>query len=118
MKMLANFYQTDDISFSFVSDEWNGETVDQFGRLRPVIEREYESLSQAAAENAASRVFNGVHWRYDGSEGVRAGNAIADEVFNNLLRPRFGGGATAIPDADFETQIEEILEWAAGLEES
>ncbi len=109
MKMQANFYQSDDIAFTFTSDEWNGATLDQFGRIRPVITRSYDRLSQAAAENAASRVFNGVHWRFDGTEGVRAGNAIADFIFDNVLRPVQGGGASALPDADFETQIEEIL---------
>ena len=70
---------------------------------------EEDSLSFAAAENAASRVFNGVHWRYDGTEGVRAGNAIADLIYDTLLRPVGGGGPSAIPDADFETQIDAIL---------
>ncbi len=113
-KTLANFYQTDAITFTFMSDEWNGSTLDQFGRLRPVLSRTYTSLSHAAAENAASRVFNGVHWRFDGSEGVRAGNAIADYIFNNLLRPQDGTGTTAVADQDFETQIDEILTDAMG----
>lgn len=107
-KTLANFYQTDDIPFSFISDEWNGVTTDQFGVVRPVRERFFFTLSQAAAENAASRVFNGVHWRFDGAEGVRAGNAIADHVYENLLRPR-GRPPQAIPDADFEAQIDAYL---------
>ncbi|MCO6457078.1 MAG: phosphatase PAP2 family protein [Pirellulaceae bacterium] len=112
-KSLANFYQTDNIQFTFVSDEWNGQTVDQFGRLRPLVSRTYNSLSEAAAENAASRVFNGVHWRFDGVEGMRAGNAIADYVYDNLLRPRTGPRRTSIPDADYETQIDAILTAAA-----
>ena len=106
---MANFYQQDRIGFAFMSDEWNGQTVDQFGRLRPRITRTFQSLSQAAAENAASRVFNGVHWGFDGIEGVRAGNAIADFAFDNLLQPRNGRGPTSIPDNDFEAQIEDIL---------
>ena len=111
-KTLANFYQRDRMPFIFVSDEWNGVTVDQFGRTRPLIPRRFKRLSWAAAENAASRVFNGVHWRFDGTEGVRAGNAIANYVFDNLLRPRSGGGPTSIPDADFESQIDAILKEA------
>jgi hypothetical protein len=107
-KTLANFYQTDEISFSFISDEWNGATKDQFGFVRPVIERSFDRLSQAAAENAASRVFNGVHWRFDGSEGVRAGNGIADFIFENWLLPS-GPAPQAIPDADFEAQIDAYL---------
>ena len=112
-KMLANFYQTDRIGFEFVSEEWNGETVDQFGRIRPVVRRSYRRLSQAAAENAASRVFNGVHWSYDGVEGVRAGNAIADEIFDHWLRPIEEDGAFSIADAPFERQIDRILRKAS-----
>ena len=108
-KTLANFYQTDEISFTFISDEWNGVTVDQFNRTRPLLSRSYDRLSEAAAENAASRVFNGVHWRFDGTEGVRAGNAIADYNFNKRIRPLRGPGQTSIPDEDFETQIDNIL---------
>lgn len=111
-KTLANFYQRDDIAFTFVSDEWNGETLDQFGRRRPLIPRSFESLSHAAAENAASRVFNGVHWRFDGTEAMASGNAIADHLFDNLLRPK-KGGPTSIPDTDFAAQIDAILAAAA-----
>ncbi len=114
-KTLANFYQRDDISFVFVSQEWNGVTVDQFNRRRPLVPRYFKSLSYAAAENAASRVFNGVHWRFDGTEGVRAGNLIADVVFNTNLRPK-RGGPMAIPDEDFEAQIDAILA-AAGKQD-
>jgi hypothetical protein len=108
-KTLANFYQTDDIAFTFVSDEWNGVTLDQFGMVRPLIPRSFDTLSQAAAENAASRVFNGVHWRFDGTEGMRAGNGVANFIFNNWLRPRKGAKPTAIPDSDFEAQIDAYL---------
>lgn len=117
LKMLANFYQTDEIGFTFLSEEWNGETVDQFGRRRPVVLRHFDSLSQAAAENAVSRVFNGVHWRFDGVEGVRSGNAIADHVFDHLLRPLRGPRETSIRDADFEAQIDAYLNWAWDLQD-
>lgn len=109
-KTLANFYQQDEISFTFVSDEWNGSTLDQFNRVRPLVPRSFDSLSYASAENAASRVFNGVHWRYDGSEGVRAGYGIANELFDTLLRPVHGNAPSSIADPDFEFQIAKILD--------
>ena len=105
MKTVANFYQTDEIRFRFVSDEWNGTTVDQFGRRRPLLSRVYDSLSQAAAENAASRVFNGVHWRFDGTEGVRAGNAIADYAFDNLRRMESEAPEVAVAFHRFITRL-------------
>jgi hypothetical protein len=108
-KTLANFYQTDDIEFEFISEELNGMTLDQFGDTRPLIPRSFDSLSQAAAENAASRIFNGVHWRFDGIEGMRAGNGVANFIFNNWLRPRKGAKPNAIPNADFEAQIDAYL---------
>ena len=110
-KMLANFYQSDYIPFRFESDEWNGETVDVFGRLRPKVTRSYDCLSIASSESAASRVFNGVHWRFDGTEGVRSANALSDRVFDTQLRP-LAGGPTSIKDEDFETQIDRILKEA------
>ena len=116
LKVVANFYQGDTIPgvisqsnpLVFISDEWNGVTRDQFNRVRPVVIREYDSLNCMASENAASRVFNGVHWRFDGSEGVRAGYGIANEIFDNRLRP-LGGGPASIADGDFETKIDDIL---------
>ena len=117
LKVAANFYQGDTIPgiispttpFAFLSDEWNGETKDQFNRVRPIVIREFDSLNCLVSENAASRVFNGVHWRYDGTEGVRAGFGIANEIFDSLLRPMDGGGDSSIADPDFETKIDDIL---------
>lgn len=117
MKTLANFYQTDDIAFTFVSDEWNGTTLDQFGRVRPLVVRSYKKLSHAAAENAASRVLNGVHWSYDGVEGVRSGNGIANEIFDTRLRP-IAGAPPSIPNENFARQIRRILrraKWGQSL---
>lgn len=112
-KTLANFYQTDNIAFTFISEELNGVTLDQFNIARPLMPRSFGSLSQAAAENAASRISNGVHWRFDGIEGMRAGNGIANSIFNNWLRPRKGAKPSAIPDADFEAQIDAYLQGVA-----
>jgi len=108
-KMLANFYGRDDISFSFISDEFNGVTKDARGNVRPVVSRTFDSFGEAAAENAQSRIYLGVHWSFDASEGVRVGNAIADHVFATSMKPRAvqppgGGGGIAIP------KIRELLE--------
>jgi hypothetical protein len=87
-RTLANFYGRDDITFSFTSDEFNGVTKDQSGNARPVLTRTFHSFSEAAEENGQSRIYLGIHWRFDKVEGIKAGNAIADYVFANLLRPR------------------------------
>jgi hypothetical protein len=120
-KTMTNFYQTDDIRFSipfdFISDEFNGLTTDihelipelVLDHVRDVRPRHYDSFSQAAAENAASRIFLGIHWRFDATEGISAGNRIADHNFDNLLRPR-GRGKTHVPSVDFTRQIDEYLD--------
>ena len=84
---LRNFYRTDRIAFTFVSDEFNGVTKDNSGIARPVVERRFSSLSQAEEENGRSRIYLGIHWAFDATEGVKQGNRVADYVFKNLLRP-------------------------------
>jgi hypothetical protein len=118
---MANFYQTDDINFSipfdFISDEFNGVTRDIQQSIPPLIldyvrqmlPRHYESFSQAAAENAASRIFLGIHWRFDAIEGVSAGDRIADIVFDTQLRPHRGHGPTHVASVDFAAQIDAYL---------
>ena len=50
----------------FVSDEYNGKNEDPDGSLRPRHRRKFDSLWEATVENSVSRVFLGVHWRFDG----------------------------------------------------
>lgn len=56
----------DPIAFDFVSDEFNGKNRDPDGGVRPRHKRHFDSLWQAIVENSLSRVFLGVHWRFDG----------------------------------------------------
>ncbi len=86
-QMLRNFYRTDNIAFTFVSDEYNGETRDNDGSVRPLIPRRFWTLSEAEGENAQSRVYLGIHWAFDLSEGIVQGRRIADFVFRNAFVP-------------------------------
>jgi hypothetical protein len=79
-RSLEKFYGTDAISFTIVSDEFNGQTRDTQGTIRPRILRSFSSFSQAAEENALSRIYLGVHWRFDATEGVQNGRQIGDVV--------------------------------------
>jgi hypothetical protein len=83
---LKRFYGTDDIAFTFTSDELNGVTTDNQGNVRPLSPRTFPSLSAAAMENARSRIYLGIHWQFDADEGVDSGYAIADDVFDNVLQ--------------------------------
>lgn len=85
---LRRFYGTDAIGFSFVSDEYNGITRDNHGHVRPRIVRSFSRLSQAEDECNRSRIYLGVHWRYDVDQGYVLGRRIADDVFQRgLVRP-------------------------------
>ncbi len=84
---LRRFYGTDAIPFTFVSDEWNGRTRDSRGDLRPFRPRGFVSLSQAEEENGQSRIYLGIHWSFDKTEGNAIGRGVADLVFDRILRP-------------------------------
>lgn len=44
--------------------------------------RKFNSFDEMARENAISRVFLGVHWRFDCEEGLRLGDLIGKEAAN------------------------------------
>ncbi|MGH7216135.1 MAG: vanadium-dependent haloperoxidase [Nitrospiraceae bacterium] len=90
-EMLRNYYKTDRIRFTFVSDEFNGVTRDNAGNVRPLVERSFNSLSQAEEENGQSRIYLGIHWAFDKTEGIAQGRRVADYVFKNMLRPHHHG---------------------------
>jgi hypothetical protein len=78
---------SDNIPFTFVSDEFNGVTLGNDGLARPLRARSFASLSQAEEENGQSRIYLGIHWSYDKSEGIAQGRRVARYVFDNALVP-------------------------------
>ncbi|WP_181150026.1 vanadium-dependent haloperoxidase [Ensifer aridi] len=75
----------DSIAFQFVSEELNGVSrdlhqpfdpsqplVDQPGVIRTRIVRSFPSLWEAIFENAISRIYLGVHWRFDAFDAADA----------------------------------------------
>src|SRR5262249_23377795 len=85
-KTLERFYGRDDITFTFLSDEFNGITRGTDGQVRPIVARSYTSFSQAALENGQSRIYLGIHWGFDRDQGINSGSAIANYVFDNFLQ--------------------------------
>jgi hypothetical protein len=92
--------ENDSIGFEFVSDELNGSSVDNDGSLRTRHVRKFASLGDAIFENSISRIYLGVHWRFDGTSaksikkmleatdnigGVPLGRAIAQDIFASGL---------------------------------
>lgn len=82
---LRNFYRTDRIRFTFVSDEFNGVTRDNQGNVRPLIPRTFRNLSEAEEENGQSRIYLGIHWSFDKTAGITQGRRIANFVFQNAF---------------------------------
>ncbi|MGR3436562.1 MAG: vanadium-dependent haloperoxidase [Shimia sp.] len=78
-RMIANLIGTDDVAWTAASPD-----PDLWPQLQGVT-RSWTSLSQAAAENGASREYGGVHWEHDNLEGLRVGARIADAVFATAL---------------------------------
>ena len=94
-------YSPDDVvgDLEFVSEEFNGISVDNTGTVRPRHARNFPGgLWQMIEENSRSRVFLGVHWIFDGFAvdendeidltqnigGVRLGLDVANDVANGL----------------------------------
>src|SRR5881398_388766 len=84
---LRRFFGTDAIAFTFVSDEFNGVTKDHNGNVRPYMPRTFSSLSQAEEENGQSRIYLGIHWSFDKTQGIAQGEHVADSVFEHAFRP-------------------------------
>jgi hypothetical protein len=87
-QVLRRFYRIDAIRFTFVSDEYNGKTVGNDGRVRPLKPRTFRSLSQAEEENGQSRIYLGIHWAFDKSEGIAQGRRVGDWVFDHAFGRR------------------------------
>lgn len=76
--------------FSFVSDELDGASLDADGSVRTRVSKTFDSFAEAVWENSVSRIYLGVHWRFDGIPskdttpvrigGVPLGLAIGQET--------------------------------------
>jgi hypothetical protein len=86
-QILRRFYGTDNIPFTFVSEEFNGVTRDNQGNVRPLLPRSFTNLSQAEEENGQSRIYLGIHWSFD-KRSIDQGRRVADHVFDNAFQPR------------------------------
>lgn len=84
---LRKYFGTDDIEFTFVSDEFNGETSDNQGNVRPYLPRTFSSFSEAEDENGQSRIYLGIHWAFDKTEGIALGRKVGAFVFEHAFAP-------------------------------
>ncbi len=72
---LADFYGTDDMSFSLTSDN------------APSVVESFTKFSDAAAQNGESRIYLGIHWQFDADIGVASGDMVGNDVFASALAP-------------------------------
>ena len=84
---LRRFYGTDNVAFTFVSDEFNGVTRDNSGNVRPYRPRTFSNLSQAEEENGQSRIYLGIHWSFDKTEAIASGRNVGNYVFDHAFYP-------------------------------
>jgi hypothetical protein len=70
---------TDDIQVSATWKQSGGQ---------PDITRTWSKLSDVAQEQADSRIYGGIHYRFDNEAGQIAGRKVAEYVFANFMRPR------------------------------
>lgn len=88
MRTLANTLERGDrYAFTMTTEE-----VDKAGPFSEKIKmdpptRSFKSFSEAAMEAALSRIYLGIHFRYDSEEGYRLGEKIGDYANSNYLRP-------------------------------
>ncbi|MDG4857334.1 vanadium-dependent haloperoxidase [Streptomyces sp. T-3] len=75
-KVMARYFNSDKVSFTMTTDD----------KQSPVKSRTFTSFSAAATENANSRVWLGVHFPWDATDGLAMGSKVGDYVFNNQLK--------------------------------
>jgi hypothetical protein len=94
LRVLERFLQSKGVAntgFALVSDELDGASTHFRDGVRPRHLRRFGSLAEAIEENAVSRVYLGVHWRFDGLPpvpgqnvgGVPLGINIADDIYDS-----------------------------------
>jgi len=72
--LLATVFGSDEVSFAVGSDTLAGVT------------RGFEKFSDAEQENANSRIYGGIHYRFSNDTGIALGHQIADYVVANYLK--------------------------------
>jgi hypothetical protein len=72
---LADFYGSDNMNFTLASDNIPG-----------VLES-FTKFSDAAAQNADSRIYLGIHWQFDADIGVASGDMVGNDVFGGTFVP-------------------------------
>jgi Ca2+-binding RTX toxin-like protein len=85
--VLKGFFGRDNIAFTLPSEDPG------------VGDRSFTSFSQAAQESADSRLYGGIHWRFDNEDGLTAGRKLGNFVARNFFeRADLGAEAGLVGD--------------------
>ncbi|HEX8158878.1 MAG TPA: beta-propeller fold lactonase family protein [Solirubrobacteraceae bacterium] len=76
--IMRRFFGSDNVTFTATSEDPN---------LPAGVTRTFNSFTEAARENARSRIYNGVHYQWDADNGFLSGTALGEFVYANVLRP-------------------------------
>jgi hypothetical protein len=82
--VLEHFFGTDNIAFTLPSEN------------PAVADRSFTSFSQAAQESADSRMYGGIHWRFDNEDGLTAGTALGQFVADNFFESATQGAEAGL----------------------
>ena len=73
--VLVDFFGTNNIAFTLPSED-------------PLVAaRQFDSFSEAAQESADSRLYGGIHWRFDNEDGLTAGMQVGQFVADSFFEP-------------------------------
>lgn len=79
--------QVSKTDFVFVSDEYNGKNYSPGSNTpRNFVKVEFKNLDEPEEENGQSRIYLGIHWSFDKTEGIKQGREIGGYVFDNTLK--------------------------------
>ncbi|QDU30382.1 Serralysin C precursor [Anatilimnocola aggregata] len=84
--VLRAFFGIDNFSFTLPTD------------AAGVADRSFTSFTQAAEEAADSRLYGGIHWRFDNEDGLTAGTSIGEWVARRFFRALPQPGKASLED--------------------
>ncbi|GAT66435.1 phosphoesterase [Planomonospora sphaerica] len=76
-EIMKKYFGTDAVTFTVTTEDPHA----------PVRSKTFTSFRQAAQENADSRVYLGVHYPWDSTDGLELGRRIAADVYASKLTP-------------------------------
>jgi hypothetical protein len=81
--VLSSFFGAN-VSFATQSDGHSGFSQRPLG-TNQIVTRTFTSFAQAADEAGRSRIYGGIHYEFDNSAGLSAGQALGKYVVQNFL---------------------------------